>query len=123
LRPAAIGDALEVAIGSLRGPSERPGPAGATLDRVRVVRGNAVLEEWHAVTGRSSGARQYRSVAAMAASLALPVLDKERAALLEEAEGLVTHLTSLMLVDEEGEALEGIPAIRKIALPVLGALR
>jgi hypothetical protein len=53
----------------------------------------------------------------MAASLALPVLDEERAAMLAETEGLVTHLTSLVLVDEEGNVQEGIPATRKIALP------
>jgi hypothetical protein len=53
----------------------------------------------------------------MAASLALPVLDAERAAQLAEAEGLVTHLTSLVLIDEVGEAQQGIPANRKIALP------
>jgi hypothetical protein len=52
----------------------------------------------------------------MAASLALPALDAERAAQLAEAEGLVTHLTSLVLVDEAGEAEQGIPANRKIAL-------
>ena len=33
------------------------------------------------------------------------------------AEGLVTHLTSLVLVDEAGATQEGIPASRKIALP------
>jgi hypothetical protein len=58
-----------------------------------------------------------RAVAAIAASLALPALAEERAAQLAEAEGLVTHLTSLVLVDEAGEAQEGIPANRKIALP------
>lgn len=37
-----------------------------------------------------------------------------------EAEGLVTHLTSLVLVDEEGEVQEGLPATRRIALPYPG---
>jgi hypothetical protein len=55
--------------------------------------------------------------AAMAASLALPSLGKEHAAVLAEAEGLVTHLTSLVLVDEAGEVQAGVPANRKIALP------
>jgi hypothetical protein len=53
----------------------------------------------------------------MAASLALPSLGKEQAGVLAEAEGLVTHLTSLVLVDEAGEVQAGVPANRKIALP------
>jgi hypothetical protein len=109
---------LTAAIGALRLPSEQPGPAGASLDRVRVVRGNTVLEaEWKPVKDRACDVPHNRCVAAMAASLALPVLDKEPAAALAEAEGLVTHLTSLVLVDEAGEVQQGVPASRKIALP------
>jgi hypothetical protein len=109
---------LATAIAALRAPSEQQGPIGASLDRVRAVRGNAVLEaEWRPATGAASDALRHRNVAAMAASLALPVLDEERAAALAEAEGLVTHLTSLVLVDEAGEAQQGVPANRKIALP------
>jgi len=115
---AEITDVLIAAIGTLRAPFEQPRPIDASLDRVRVVRGNAVFEaEWRATTEPVIDAPQNRSVAAMAASLALPVLDEERAAQLAEAEGLVTHLTSLVLVDEAGEAQEGVPANRKIALP------
>jgi hypothetical protein len=56
-----------------------------------------------------------RSVAAVAAALALPRMSEEEAGALAEAEGIVCHLTSLVLVDEEGEAQEGIPAQRKVA--------
>ncbi|SUS05624.1 hypothetical protein DF3PB_20092 [uncultured Defluviicoccus sp.] len=56
-------------------------------------------------------------MAAFAASLALPCLDEDAAAALAEAEGLVTHVTSLVLVDEAAETQEGLPATRKIALP------
>jgi hypothetical protein len=119
-----LADALVTAIGALRAPFGRPDPIGASLDRVQVVRGNAVLEaEWRPATETASGESRDRSVAAIAASLALPVLDEERAALLAEAEGLVSHLTSLVLVDEAGEVQEGIPATRKIVLPVLAAER
>jgi Vault protein inter-alpha-trypsin domain/von Willebrand factor type A domain len=113
-----IAELLATAIGALRAPSEQPGPAGASLDRVRVVRGNAVLEaEWRRMTVPAVDATCHRSVAAMAASLALPSLGKEHAAVLAQAEGLVTHLTSLVLVDEAGEVQAGVPANRKIALP------
>jgi hypothetical protein len=111
-------DSLATAIGALRSPFERPGPIGALLDRVRVVCGNAILEaEWRPAAAPAADPACNRSVAAMAASLALPGLDAERAALLAESEGLVTHLTSLSLVDEAGEVHEGVPATRKIALP------
>jgi hypothetical protein len=53
----------------------------------------------------------------LAASLALPALDTEAAAGIAEAEGLVTHLTSLVLTDEQGSVQEGIPATRHIAPP------
>jgi hypothetical protein len=57
-----------------------------------------------------------RGVAALAASLRLPTLATEEAAALAEAEGLVTHLTSLVLVDESGATQESIPASRKVPL-------
>ncbi len=119
-----IAESLAAAIGSLRAPSERPGPISASLDHVRTVRGNALLEaEWRPASGATLDGPGNPGIAAMAASLALPALDEERAALLAEAEGLVTHLTSLVLVDEEGEVHEGLPAARKVALPAPGRMR
>jgi hypothetical protein len=60
---------------------------------------------------------EQRAVAAIAASLMLATLGADAAGELAEAEGLVTHLTSLILVDEAGAAQEGIPLTRKVALP------
>jgi hypothetical protein len=115
---AEITDVLNTAIGTLRAPFEQPHLIDASLDRVRLVRGNALFEaEWRSPTQPVIDALQIRAVAAIAASLALPALDEERAAQLAKAEGLVTHLTSLVLVDEAGEAQEGVPANRKIPLP------
>jgi hypothetical protein len=58
-----------------------------------------------------------RAVAALAASLRLTTLGNAEAAQFAEAEGLVTHLTSLILVDENGASQETIPASRKVPLP------
>jgi hypothetical protein len=114
---ADITDVLITAIGTLRASFEQPRQIDASLDRVRVVRGNALLEaEWRPATRPVNDPLHIRGVASIAASLALPALDEERAARLAEAEGLVTHLTSLVLVDEAGKAQEGVPAHRKIAL-------
>jgi len=115
---ADIADVLNTAIGTLRAPFEQPHLTRASLDRIRLVRGNALFEaEWRPTTQPIIDALQVRAVAAIAASLALPALDEQRAAQLAEAEGLVTHLTSLVLVDEAGAVQEGVPANRKIALP------
>jgi hypothetical protein len=57
-----------------------------------------------------------RSVSAVAAAMAIPYMDEDAAAALAEAEGIVCHLTSLVLVDEAGAVQEGVPAQRKVAL-------
>ena len=48
--------------------------------------------------------------------LALPLLDEPRATSLAVEHGLCSHLTSLVLVDEEGRALDGLPEMRKVPL-------
>ena len=56
------------------------------------------------------------AVGAYAASLAVLGMKGDDAARLAEAEGIVGHLTSLVLVDEAADAVSEIPATRKIAL-------
>jgi hypothetical protein len=60
---------------------------------------------------------EMRGVTAVAASLPLPARTTEDAAVLAEREGLATHLTSLVLVDEAGDIQETVPATRKVHLP------
>ncbi len=55
-------------------------------------------------------------VAAYAAFLSLAGLKSEKASAYAAEEGIVSHLTSLVLVDDVGEAVEGIPAQRKVPL-------
>ena len=57
-----------------------------------------------------------RVVGATAAMLAIPLMREDAAAKLAEAEGIVCHLTSLVLVDEAGERHDGAPASRKVSL-------
>lgn len=56
-------------------------------------------------------------VAAYAANLALSSLPESAAGELAVGEGLTTHLTSLVLVDEAGPVQEGLPVTRKVNLP------
>lgn len=58
-----------------------------------------------------------RAVGAFCASLRLASLQPADGAALAEREGLVTHLTSLVLVDVDGKPQSGLPSTRKVALP------
>lgn len=55
-------------------------------------------------------------VAALAASLQLPKLSEADAGRLAAAEGLVSHLTSLVLVDEAAATQDSIPVRRRVPL-------
>lgn len=106
-------DSLRVAAASVTGPDED----GHLITILR----NAEIEvEYREAAGPVPDTTLSRAVAALAASIVLPSLPEARAAALAEAEGLVTHLTSLVIVDEVGEAREGIPSTRKVPLPLPG---
>lgn len=115
---STLGATMIAAFASLRAPWEHPSHSGGNLQGLRCRRGGAVLEaEWRAASDRPEDGMQARAVAAFAAALALPGLTREAAATLAEAEQLVTHLTSLVMVDEDSQSQESLPATRKIALP------
>jgi hypothetical protein len=85
----------------------------------RVVGGVCISAEW-AKAKKEMSPREGTAarVAAFAAGLAIAGMDKTTAAALAEAEGIVSHLTSIVLVDEEGVALESVPSTRKVPLAV-----
>jgi hypothetical protein len=111
-------DIMIAAIQTLRRPCEAPARVSGELRELKLRRGNTSLSaEWRTPTGPADQTVSSRAVAAVSASLALPALESEAAAALAETEGLVTHLTSLVLLDEAAKAQTGVPATRKIALP------
>jgi hypothetical protein len=115
---ADLAEVLDAALRSLRTKHHPVGPITDRPQRLSVRRaGMTLTAEWRGVERSMEGTRESRAVAALAASIALPALDAESAAQLAESEGLVTHLTSLVLVDEQGAVQEGLPATRKVALP------
>jgi hypothetical protein len=75
--------------------------------------GVAVTAKW---TASKKSFEEIEGVSAFAAYLALSGMSEDSAALFSAEEGLVSHLTSIVLVDEAGEAVDGIPAQRKVAL-------
>lgn len=115
-----VAAAVRLALAALRAPhqvlppaDERPASTAALVGGMRVT---AVLSAPEVAAPEAD--LLARAVGAVAAALALPRLPAEVAAALAEAEGLCCHLTSLVLVDEAGEAQEGIPAQRKVPLMV-----
>ena len=112
------GDAAGSAIGDAFAAMRRPKAewvriVGKPCAADALIGGMAVQARWGEEATPDSSALS-RAVAAVAASLAIPRMPKHQAALLAEAEGLVCHLTSLVLVDQDGAAQAGIPAQRKI---------
>jgi hypothetical protein len=110
--------ALDGAVRSLKIPHQAPAPIDGAPQCVVVRRGGMTISaRWQPADTTTGDALTLRAVAAMAASRALPAMATENAAQLAEAEGLVTHLTSLVLIDEAATQEASIPATRKVALP------
>lgn len=116
--PANLETVAEALIAAVRCPWMPLAPIPDPLEAIATRRGGMDLSaQWGEPDGNEIAESPWaRAVGAFAASLALAALDDERAGELAEAEGLVTHLTSLVLVDEVGEALEGLPGLRKVPL-------
>jgi len=110
---ADVAAAVRSAVRATRQPAGDP--RGANLRRSGMVMRASWKPDLSAST--SAPAKSDRAVAAYAASLRLASLNEKEAATLAEMEGLVTHLTSLVLVDEGGAIQAGLPATRKVALP------
>ena len=107
------GSAISAALASMRtevlGSSAVPGVPDKV---VRLISGTKVTAEW----GKAEGA-ELPQVAAFAAHVAMAGMEEQQAASLAEREGIVSHLTSIVLVDEEGATQSELPEQRKIALP------
>src|SRR5262249_39662490 len=115
---ADLAEVLNASLLSLRTKHRRVTPITGRPQHISVRRAGMILTaEWRVVKGSMEGTAESRAVAALAASVALPALDAESGAQLAETEGLVTHLTSLVLIDEAAAGPDGIAATRKVALP------
>jgi hypothetical protein len=109
--------ALATAFAAARSLHKAPQTINGKPRRIEALRrGSRVVATWVAKK-KGEVLPAARQVGATAAMLAIPLMPEDAAAKLAEAEGIVTHLTSLVLVDEAGERQEGIPASRKVPLP------
>lgn len=77
--------------------------------------GAVVVATWDAKTGDVDAAFA-KGIGALAAALALPSLSAEQAGKVAADHGIVSHLTSLVLVDDAGEEQTDLPAQRKVPL-------
>ncbi|MCL2713539.1 MAG: hypothetical protein FWD68_02815 [Alphaproteobacteria bacterium] len=111
--------AIESALQALRTPHQATTTASGSVPEQLVVRhgGMTLQARWQADDSPAPDPLFARAVAAMAAALALPRLESDHAASLAEAEGLVTHLTSLVLIDEAAAIDSSLPITRKVTLP------
>lgn len=110
------GSMIRQAIEVMRLPHAAPAAITGSLTSIEtMVAGMQVKAAWHEHPEAEPGLLS-RAVGAVAAALALPRMPQDAASALAEAEGLVTHLTSLVLVDEAGEANDGLPAQRRVGL-------
>jgi Vault protein inter-alpha-trypsin domain/von Willebrand factor type A domain len=120
---AAIGTAIEAARAPFRA---RASIDGAPMRIEALRRGARLVVTWSTVSdsghAREAATADEREVAATAAMLAIPAMTEAEATALAVSEGIVCHLTSLVLVDEAGARHEGLPAPRKVALSLARAV-
>jgi hypothetical protein len=115
---ADVHDAISAAASSMRNvssPVQRL--SGEPRSISRTIAGTVIDVDWF--EGKEAAAEREgfaAAVASYAAHLAIQGMEEEKAAKFAEAEGIVSHLTSIVLVDEAAEAVEGIPSTRKIPL-------
>lgn len=120
VRGANVRKAISAAIKSMRNVSSPIVPIKAAPTHLtRQIAGVEINASWKATKGSADVTNDTvkQAVGAFAASLAVQAMEAETGAIYAAEAGLVTHLTSIVLVDEEAEAVEGIPATRKLALP------
>ena len=119
-----VGSVIATALDGLRVPAAASSgtvEAGRPV-RVQAVRGGvAIAAAWQQTQEGAAGPAD--DVGRYAAALALPLLAGEATEAFAVAHGLCTHLTSLVLVDEAGEAQEGLASMRKVPLAPMAAPR
>lgn len=117
-----VGEAVASALAAMRRPSQgvRLVCDGADPIALETIRGGVRLKVQWDLTPSAMAACD--SCGAYAASLALSALSETHAEALAVAHGLASHLTSLVIVDEDGPSQDGLPKMRKLALPEADSL-
>ncbi len=86
--------------------------------RLECNRNNVLMRaEWSAGIVEPASHELGRAAVAVASALIVSCGEQALASQVAAAEGIVSHLTSLVLVDEVSSSQEALPALRKVALP------
>ena len=113
-----LSDVMTAAIGALRRPTIALPTVTDLPDEIMLLRNNVEIRaNWTQPSGSEASSEISKAATAVAASLVVNCATPEFAAQYATSEGIVSHLTSLVLVDEVGDTQSELPTMRKIALP------
>lgn len=113
---ADVASVVATALTSMRSAGNPVVPTTVeATNRTRVVGGMKVSVSY-APDAFAADVKTCEHAAAVAACLAVASLPSETAKAVAEAAGIVTHLTSIVLVDEEGDTQDGLAVTRKVPL-------
>lgn len=113
-----LADVMKAAINALRRPAIALPTVTDLPDELVCLRNNVEIRaNWTKASSHDAPSEISKASRAVAASLVVNCALPEFAAQYAVSEGIVSHLTSLVLVDEVGAAQAELPTMRKVALP------
>ena len=113
-----LSDVMTAAIGALRRPTIALPTVTDLPDEIMLLRNNVEIRaNWAQPSGSEASSVISKAATAVAASLVVNCAVPEFAAQYAVSEGIVSHLTSLVLVDEVGDTQSELSTMRKLALP------
>lgn len=113
-----LADVMKAAIDALRRPVLALPTVTDMPDELLCLRNNVEIRaNWALASGVEASSEISKAATAVAASLVVSCANPEFAAQYAVSVGIVSHLTSLVLVDEIGTAQSELPTMRKVALP------
>ncbi|MFM7010204.1 MAG: VIT domain-containing protein [Betaproteobacteria bacterium] len=113
-----LAGAMKAAIDALRRPAIALPTVADLPKELMCLRNNVEIRaHWAKTSGHIAPSEISKASRAVAASLVVNCASPEFASQYAASEGIVSHLTSLVLVDEVGAAQAELPTMRKIALP------
>lgn len=118
---ATANDLKEVMVAAIEGLRREYTPLPSIKElpqKLECTRNNVLIRaEWSAQPAELVTLELDRAAVAVATSMIVSCATPELASKVAASEGIVTHLTSLVLVDEASKTHETLPALRKVALP------
>lgn len=109
---------MAAAIEGLRRPYSPLPSIKKMPERLECTRNNILINaEWSAGPAESVSLELDRAAVAVTSALIVSCGEQALASKVAAEEGIVSHLTSLVLVDEASSTQEALPALRKVALP------